>query len=220
MTPMNISSEHTSARALRKQEQILDAARRLFLAEGYSRTSTNAIARAAGVSKETLYAYYLNKEALFSAVLQHTVGVLGEGYFKEIQDTMLDSREAFQQALTDMAQQIIRNTMQPDYLALVRLVIAESAHLPLLGSLFRSSIPARGQASLIELLDVARERRLIQVADVKVAARMFIGSLLTYIIFDGLMVTDGAPRQPDAATIAMVVTLFCKVLFCETSQSE
>ncbi len=218
---MSTPTRHTSPRALLKREQILHGAQRLFLARGYTGTSTDAIAKAAGISKETLYAYYPNKEALFAAVLQHVMDVLEDGQqFKEIEHTMLDSSDAFRQALIHLAQRILSSAMQPDYLALVRIVLAESMRVPQLGSLFRSSIPIRGQAYLSALLEHARQRQLIEVEDVQVAAHMFIGSLLSYIIFDGLVLTDEAPRQPDQSQITMIVTLFCKALQPETDQRE
>jgi AcrR family transcriptional regulator len=217
---MNTSSRSTSPRALRKREQILSGAQHLFLMQGYAGTSTDAIAKTAGISKETLYAYYPNKEALFSAVLQHLVDVLADEQFAEIEQTMLVSGETFRQALIDLAQRIIRNAMQPDYLALVRIIIAESTRVPQLGTLFRSSIPMRGLAYLSGLLEHARERKLVEFEGVEVTARMFIGSLLTYIILEGLMLAGEAPRQPDLTQITMVVNLFCKALQPETDQSK
>lgn len=54
----------------RKECQILSAAREQFLEQGFSGTSMDAIARSAGVSKATLYAYFPSKEALFSHLIQ------------------------------------------------------------------------------------------------------------------------------------------------------
>jgi AcrR family transcriptional regulator len=54
----------------RKECQIVSAARAQFLEQGFSDTSMDAIARAAGVSKATLYAYFPSKEALFSHLVQ------------------------------------------------------------------------------------------------------------------------------------------------------
>lgn len=54
----------------RKECQILSAARVQFLEQGFSDTSMDAIARCAGVSKATLYAYFPSKEALFSHLIQ------------------------------------------------------------------------------------------------------------------------------------------------------
>lgn len=56
-----------------KRETILEAAGPLFLKHGVRGTSMEAIARAAGIAKPTLYAYYADKQAVFEALLQKLV---------------------------------------------------------------------------------------------------------------------------------------------------
>src|SRR5215467_2687910 len=61
--------ECTAAKSVpAKKLAVLKAALRLFLEQGYGATSMDAIARAAGVSKATLYAHLKNKEELFAAI--------------------------------------------------------------------------------------------------------------------------------------------------------
>src|SRR4030081_694669 len=52
-----------------KRRQIIEGARRVFLAQGFDAASMGEIARAAGVSKGTLYVYFENKERLFDAIV-------------------------------------------------------------------------------------------------------------------------------------------------------
>ncbi|MGW7430158.1 TetR/AcrR family transcriptional regulator [Streptomyces sp. NPDC054861] len=52
------------ARGERRITQLLQAAANVFCANGYTATSTNAIAREASVSPGTLYQYFPNKEAI------------------------------------------------------------------------------------------------------------------------------------------------------------
>ena len=56
-----------------KREQIEDAARMLFLVDGYEATSMAAVAKAAGVAPNTLYWYFANKDDLLVSVLDHHV---------------------------------------------------------------------------------------------------------------------------------------------------
>src|SRR5438067_11941488 len=60
-------------RARAKRDQIRAGAQRLFLERGFAGTSTDAIAATAGVSKQTLYAYYPSKEELLADVLRHLI---------------------------------------------------------------------------------------------------------------------------------------------------
>lgn len=56
-------------RAAEKRSRILDAARVLFVRNGLRGTTMEAIAREAGVAKPTLYSYFSDKEAVFTAIL-------------------------------------------------------------------------------------------------------------------------------------------------------
>jgi TetR/AcrR family transcriptional repressor of mexJK operon len=57
-------------RELAKRQAVLDAAFRLFLSEGVQGTSLDAVARAAGVSRVTLYSHFPDKAALFEATIR------------------------------------------------------------------------------------------------------------------------------------------------------
>ncbi|WP_224703949.1 TetR/AcrR family transcriptional regulator [Devosia aquimaris] len=57
------------SRAAEKRDRILEAAREQFLIHGLRATSMEAIARAAGVAKPTLYAYFPDKDAIFLAIV-------------------------------------------------------------------------------------------------------------------------------------------------------
>lgn len=56
-------------RAAEKRRRILDAARLLFVRDGLRGTTMEALARAAGVAKPTLYGYFSDKDAVFTALL-------------------------------------------------------------------------------------------------------------------------------------------------------
>jgi AcrR family transcriptional regulator len=61
--------------ALRLKD-LVEAATRVFIAEGYRRTQMADVAEAMGVAKGTVYLYVESKEALFDLVLRHAAGSL------------------------------------------------------------------------------------------------------------------------------------------------
>src|SRR3978361_590109 len=65
-----------------KRRQILDGARRVFLAHGFDGASMGEIARAAGVPKGPLYVYFDSKETLFEALTLAERGSLAEALFR------------------------------------------------------------------------------------------------------------------------------------------
>ncbi|WP_199621253.1 TetR/AcrR family transcriptional regulator [Paenibacillus alkalitolerans] len=200
-----------SSRARAKQAQIRSAAERLFLHNGFAATSMDAITAEAGVSKQTVYSYYPSKEDLMVDVLKQLIQSLTENLFS-IGNNPLNSREELQQVLNNLALQFISALMQSNYLALVRVIIAESSRFPQLGSLFRSTVPDQVMNSVSAILEQAKMNGLINVVDVHTAVRMFVGPLLTYILLDGLLVTDRPPQQPDPEDVKAIVRLYMKAL--------
>lgn len=188
-------------------------ARRLFLERGFAATGTDAIAREAGVSKQTLYAYYPSKEDLLADVLRNLIeeGARG-GPLLAVEGASPDGREELRRALTSLAHGLVAGLMDPEYVALVRMVIAETPRLPHLGRLFASEVPERVLGNVSALLGVARDKGLIGDVDTEVASRAFVGPLLTYVLIDGLFVGDGPPKKPSSDRIEAVVDLYMQAI--------
>ncbi|MBW8816233.1 MAG: TetR/AcrR family transcriptional regulator [Caulobacterales bacterium] len=141
-----------------RRETILDVARDCFLADGYATTSMSTIAARLGGSKGTLYNYFKNKEELFAAVIQRQCGEVLEG----ISEAPADEPDP-RTRLLRMARNLLARLLQPDALAINRLVIAEGDRFPELGRLFYESGPRRGRdriaAQLKPLMDSGQLRR-------------------------------------------------------------
>ena len=114
----------------RKHDAIAAAALVLFARDGYERTSVDAIAAEAGVSKRTIYSHYGDKESLFLLVLRETYDSMRDRV-REIVDRNLRDVEDVRSALTACIREIVRTiTRAPERATLVRLVISEAPHFP------------------------------------------------------------------------------------------
>ena len=65
-----------------KRRQIIDGARAVFLSMGFDGASMGEIARAARVSKGTLYVYFKDKDELFKAIVEKECVFQAEGIFE------------------------------------------------------------------------------------------------------------------------------------------
>ena len=63
------TSSHGRPKDMAKRQAILEAAKILFLSNGYANTSMDAVALEAGVSKLTVYSHFTDKETLFTAAV-------------------------------------------------------------------------------------------------------------------------------------------------------
>ena len=121
-----------------KHNAIAAAALVLFARDGYERTSVDAIAAEAGVSKRTVYSHYGDKENLFLLVLRETYDTMRERV-RDIADRNLRGVEDVRAALTACIREIVRTiTRSPERATLVRLLISEAPHFPALLDLWHN----------------------------------------------------------------------------------
>ena len=81
----------SSAAIEKRKETIEDAARELFIKQGFHRTSMRDIARGAEVSLGNLYNYYATKEAIFESLINGYVTVIDDklrSIFSEIDEPL------------------------------------------------------------------------------------------------------------------------------------
>src|ERR1041384_1469320 len=83
-----------------KRRQILDGARKVFMDLGFDGASMGEIARAAGVSKGTLYVYFANKNHLFEAIVEEEMLKQGKAAFnfdpqRDIATTLMEFGRAY-----------------------------------------------------------------------------------------------------------------------------
>jgi TetR/AcrR family transcriptional repressor of mexJK operon len=158
-------------RSIRKRRAILDAATTVFLRKGYLGTSMDEIAALAGVSKQTVYKHFADKERLFSEIVTSTVDEVAESVFAEV--LRLEDSGDLEADLRDLARRQLTAVMQPRLLRLRRLVIGESGRFPELGRTFYERGPARTVATLGIAFARLAERGLLELDDPTLAAAHF-----------------------------------------------
>jgi TetR/AcrR family transcriptional regulator, mexJK operon transcriptional repressor len=146
------------------------AAIALFLRDGFARTSVDAIAEEAGVSKRTIYNHYGDKESLFLSVVGDTYNRLISGVI-ELMDKYLTAvpDDAVEQNIIEFACELeLLVARSPERPALVRLMMAEAPHFPELRAV---QMRPRGiTAAIAERLGRLGERGLLDVPDPEEAA--------------------------------------------------
>jgi TetR/AcrR family transcriptional regulator, mexJK operon transcriptional repressor len=210
----SVVSDHTPGRAVGgsgpKGEAIAQAALRLFLRDGYERTSVDAIAAEAGVSKRTIYNRYGDKESLFLSVLRDTYNSMMV-MFREIVDKHLGDVTDVQQDLTAFALEVARSmTTAPDRIALVRLIMSEAPYFP---SLVRAEqAPATMHGNVTGCLArLAGEGRLA-ITDPSEAAEHLIALTINQInartMFGVVRVSDGEVERIITGGVAAFVRAY------------
>ena len=192
-----------SKRQVAKREQIATAGRRLFLAHGFAGTSMDAVTAEAGVSKQTLYAYFPAKVDLLKAILDRELARLAlEGPLPEPQ-TLPELRGLLVQFATRLTQTLLH----PDSVALIRLVLGEAFRIPELRDTVRQAFPMRALQGISTIVGRADELGLIEAPDIDLTARMLLGPIMSYVALDGFLTAEPVV-QPSADKLERMVDMF------------
>jgi TetR/AcrR family transcriptional repressor of mexJK operon len=188
-----------------KAESILAAARRTFLASGFGAVSMDAIAREAGASKATLYAYFSGKEELFGAMMARE----SERYAHEFAAGELDPAD-IEASLNLIAERFLRLLLSPDVIAINRIIIGEVARFPGLARIFWRAGPERVRVQVEGFLSRAAEIGTLDITDTRLAAGQFVSLVRGEIHLQQLLGLEEADDKALAAAAKSGVETFLR----------
>lgn len=123
-------------RMAEKRASILDAARPILLRDGLGGTTLDRVASEGGIAKMTLYRHFPSKEALFEGLVTR----MCESIRHSLENAPCgDDDQPAATRLSDELQGFTSALIEPDWLALYRLVVAEGWRFPGLAHVFDQS---------------------------------------------------------------------------------
>lgn len=191
MTDRAAAKPLTESRSARKRRAILDAATQVFLAEGFAGASMDAIARAAGVSKPTVYNHFADKQELFEQIVNDLVAVITQPFYEQIVNLSDDGDLA--QRLRELGGLLLKGVMQPTNLRLRRLVIGEASRFPDLGRAYERQGPGRALAAWTTAFKRLADEGLLRLQDPALAAAHFQALVLTTPLNHAMLTGDDRP---------------------------
>ena len=166
-----------------KAEAIIEGAMQEFLAHGYAATSMDRVAKAAGVSKATVYSHFGDKEGLFNALMK----VLAEDKFKTAM-TLQESPSLEQDPqlfLQHLANKLLDSGISDrTFQNFIRIIIGESGRFPELAKAYVNNLAKPGIEILTKYFKSHPELNL---PDEEATVRVFLGTLIYYVILQGLL---------------------------------
>lgn len=156
-----------------KRAAILTSARELFLTEGFDRSSVDAVAARAGVSKRTVYDYFGDKQTLLHAVFDE----VGQSLLATVRRTLdtldgLTDPAELEPALVEFSMRIATDMLDSaEYTTLQRFVRTAGGHLPEPDDRALTNAPEEAMGERFAALAAAG---LLDVPDPRLAADHFI----------------------------------------------
>jgi AcrR family transcriptional regulator len=151
-----------------KRRQILDGARKVFMDLGFDGASMGEIARAAQVSKGTLYVYFADKSALFEAIIEEEALQHGQVVFS------FDPARDADATLREFGLAYLHLVCRPGGGSAIRTVMAIAERMPDVGRRYYARVLDK---SINRLSDYLRARVVagdLDIGDCDLAASQFM----------------------------------------------
>ena len=189
---LHVAGEEDSA----KRRQILAGASKVFMDLGFDGASMGEIARAAGVSKGTLYVYFADKYRLFEAIVEQETLEQGRLSFN------FDPERDVPTTLRDFGQSYINLICRPGGGSAIRTVMAIAERMPDVGRRYYERVLENTINKLARYLETHAAANDVAIEDCQLAASQFMmmcqASLFLPFIFQ-------AAPPPSPERIAQVV---------------
>jgi AcrR family transcriptional regulator len=179
-----------------KRRAILAAAEHAFLRGGYALVTMDDIAERSGVAKQTVYAHFGSKEALFVDLVTSMTREAGDPVYAE--HPAIETREDLARTLEDTLDRQLDIVLAPRLLQLRRLVIGEVARFPTLARALAEHGPHRAIEALAVLLGEVSHRGLLAVSNPAEAAAQLNWLVMGGPLNEAMLLGDDA--VPSAAT--------------------
>jgi TetR/AcrR family transcriptional regulator, mexJK operon transcriptional repressor len=164
---MNVIADQGVRRG-RKFDQVLDGARKIFMRDGFERASVDDIAREAGVSKATIYAYFPDKQLLFLEVAsQECHRQTAEA------EASVDGDVHVREMLTIAAERIVAFLVSDFGQRMFRIVVGEGERFPGLGKQFYENGPGLIHRRLVFHMGQCAACGELRIDDLDLAADQF-----------------------------------------------
>jgi AcrR family transcriptional regulator len=163
-SPLRLVGETDSA----KRRQIIDGARKVFMDLGFDGASMGEIARAAGVSKGTLYVYFADKSGLFEAIVEEETLEQGKLTFN------FDPERDVTTTLMEFGQAYIQLLCRPGGGSATRTVMAIAERMPEVGRNFYNNVIAVTIARLAGYLEARAGLGDLVIEDIPLASTQFM----------------------------------------------
>jgi AcrR family transcriptional regulator len=180
-----------------KRRQILDGAREVFRAKGYEGASMDAIAKAAGVSKGTLYVYFTNKDELFEQLIADEKQELAAAL-----DAFQPKAESFRENLRAFAISFNDLLTGESHMSTIRMVVGAVEKFPAVGAIFFKAGAERGTTRLTEVFGEAIADGRLKPCDPLVAAHHFIALCTSEVMKKSLF---GCQLRPTPEGVEKIV---------------
>lgn len=188
-----------------RMQRVLEAAARQFIELGFARASVDAIAKASGISKMTIYSYFPTKEALFEAV----VGKYTDVVFATLPPGALDPHDP-EAALTRIGSAFLALKRSDDVVGAFRTMFAAAGEHPDACAAFYRQGPEKLVRQVADYLRAADAAGSLSIGSPEAAADQFLALFLGGAHIRVMLGLGKPTAREDEALVTANVGLFLR----------
>ena len=187
-------------RVVRTRAAVVDAARTLFLRQGYAGTTMEEIAALAGLSKRTVYNNYPDKRALFTQIVTDVIA-FAEAFARALHEefTVGVTSANVRATLDDLGRRLALGIVRAEVITLRRMLIGEAREFPSLAAEYFDRAPGQVIEALTAGFRQLTQAGVLRTTDPRRAAAQF-AYLVAGEALDRAMMVGTVP--PKAQVIA------------------
>lgn len=178
-------------RAEARPDEVLDAALDIFIARGFAAARVEDIARAAGLSKGTVYLYFPSKVAILEALVRRAIVPL----VKDAGALASLPEDNPRHALASVLRFIAKGLANPRNAAIPRIILSEAGAFPELAAMYRREVIDRGVSALTALIARGIGTGDFRPVDPELAVKNVIGPLIANVVLAQVFRFD--PPDPE-----------------------
>ncbi len=184
-------------RAGERPDELLDAALRLFVRNGFAATKVEDIASDAGLSKGAVYRYFSSKEEIFESLVKRALTPIADQTSLMARTSQGDPAMLVKAVLTMIASRLV----DPNTVALPRLVLMEAGKFPALATAYRRQVLDKAIGALEAIVRRGVDEGVFRPVDPRLAVRNIVGPVLAHILLGQIFGIDEDTRPTPAAFI-------------------
>ena len=174
-----------------KREQIFEAAADLFPQHGFENVSMDMLAEAAGVSKQTLYSHFSNKEALYSATISRKC------IANQLSAEFMDYDKPCAEMLLNIGRRFVGLLLSEDAICMYRRSVGSAEQHPDLARLFYQGGPQHTISTVADYLRHQHDKGLLDIPDARRAACQFLYMLKADAITRAVLNVEEQPSEEE-----------------------
>ncbi|MFL0252205.1 TetR/AcrR family transcriptional regulator [Clostridium neuense] len=165
-----------------REQEILDAAIRIFSEKGYNAATTSEISREAGIAEGTLFRYFKNKKALLAKIVILSSKTIGKNIIAKRLGKLIeknkdkDLREIVKIIMLDRIDLLEKNK------ELFKIVFTEIQYQEDLKQAFKENIILAAKDILVDYIDKSQFKEVFKDVDPMVVGRTMIASVIGYVV--------------------------------------